>query len=138
MQSTYTKLYRKIDYKRNKDGVPATVAGIEYDPIRSAFIALLHYRDGEKRYIISPLGLKVGQVVISGERVEPDLGNAMPLKSMPLATKFIALSYSLVRAGSWCAQRADRRGCWPRKASRPPSCCLQVKCASCRRSVGQL
>src|ERR1035437_8287214 len=87
MQRSYAKLYRIIDYKRNKDGVPAKVAGIEYDPIRSAFIALLHYQDGEKRYILCPLGFKVGQVVISGERVEPDVGNAMPLKSMPLSTQ---------------------------------------------------
>jgi large subunit ribosomal protein L2 len=87
MQSSYAKQYRVIDYRRDKDDVPAVVAGIEYDPIRSAFIALLHYKDGEKRYILAPLNLKVGQTVISGERVEPDVGNAMPLKSMPLATE---------------------------------------------------
>jgi large subunit ribosomal protein L2 len=87
MQSTYAKLYRVIDYRRDKDNIPAVVAGIEYDPIRSAFIALLHYKDGEKRYILAPLNLKVGTTVISGERVEPDVGNAMPLKSMPLATE---------------------------------------------------
>ncbi|HEY3319977.1 MAG TPA: 50S ribosomal protein L2 [Planctomycetota bacterium] len=87
MESAYPKIYRQIDYKRNKDGIPAKVAAIEYDPIRSAFIALLHYKDGEKRYIIAPLNLKVGQTVISGDRVEPDVGNAMPLKNMPLSTQ---------------------------------------------------
>lgn len=87
MESTYTKQYRIIDYRRNKDGIPAKVAAIEYDPIRSAFIALLFYQDGEKRYILAPLGLKAGQTVISGDRVEPDVGNAMPLKNMPLSTQ---------------------------------------------------
>ncbi len=87
MESAYVKQYRVIDYKRNKDGVPAKVAAIEYDPIRSAFIALLHYQDGEKRYILSPLNIKVGQTLISGDRVEPDVGNAMQLKNMPLGTQ---------------------------------------------------
>jgi len=87
MQSSYTKQYRIIDYKRNKDGIPAKVAAIEYDPIRSAFIALLFYKDGEKRYILAPLGLKVGSTIVSGDRVEPDVGNAMPMKNMPLSTQ---------------------------------------------------
>src|SRR3954464_12565132 len=64
MESTYTKQYRVIDYKRNKDTCPAKVAAIEYDPNRSAFIALLHYTDGEKRYILAPLNLKVGQMIV--------------------------------------------------------------------------
>ncbi|HHT9133312.1 MAG TPA: 50S ribosomal protein L2 [Candidatus Avalokitesvara rifleensis] len=76
--------YRIIDFKRNKDDVPAKVASIEYDPNRSARIALLHYRDGEKRYIIAPEGLKVGDAIASGEKVEPKIGNAMPLKNIPL------------------------------------------------------
>ena len=80
------RFYRLIDFKRNKDGVPAKVAGIEYDPCRSCFVALLHYVDGEKRYILCPQGLKAGQTVISGESVEPDVGNAMPLQSMPLGS----------------------------------------------------
>lgn len=81
-----TRLYRKIDFKRTKDGVPAKVAGIEYDPNRSSFIALLHYADGEKRYILCPNGLAVGTTVVSGAQVEPDVGNAMPLRGMPLGT----------------------------------------------------
>lgn len=81
-----TRFYRKIDFKRTKDGVPAKVAGIEYDPNRSSFIALLHYADGEKRYILCPHGLSVGTTVLSGQQVEPDVGNAMPLRNMPLGT----------------------------------------------------
>ena len=78
------KLYRIIDFKRDKDGVPAQVAAIEYDPNRNANIALLHYADGEKRYILAPKGLEVGARVSSGERVEPEVGNSMPLKNIPL------------------------------------------------------
>lgn len=78
--------YRVIDFLRKKDGVPAKVASIQYDPNRSARIALLNYVDGEKRYIISPDGLKVGAMVESGESAPPSVGNAMPLKSIPLGT----------------------------------------------------
>ncbi|MBL8291290.1 MAG: 50S ribosomal protein L2 [Bryobacterales bacterium] len=78
--------YRIIDFKRDKDGVPAKVAAIEYDPNRSARIALLHYVDGEKRYILAPVGLKVGQTVKSGTDVDILVGNAMPLKNIPAGT----------------------------------------------------
>ncbi len=82
----HKRRYRLIDFKRNKFDVPATVKAIEYDPNRSANIALLYYKDGEKRYIIAPANLKVGQTVVAGESVEPAVGNAMPLKSIPLGT----------------------------------------------------
>jgi large subunit ribosomal protein L2 len=82
----HKKAYRIIDFKRNKKGVPATVATIEYDPNRSAFIALLNYADGEKRYIIAPQGLQVGAKIESGDAVAPELGNALMLKNMPLGT----------------------------------------------------
>ncbi|WP_206830601.1 50S ribosomal protein L2 [Alicyclobacillus fructus] len=82
----HKRMYRIIDFKRNKDGVPAKVATIEYDPNRSARIALLHYLDGEKRYIIAPHGLKVGDVVMSGEDVDIRVGNALPLRSIPVGT----------------------------------------------------
>ena len=82
----HKKAYRIIDFKRNKNEIPATVATIEYDPNRTAFIALLHYADGEKRYIIAPQGLQVGATVISGDAVAPDLGNALQMKNMPLGT----------------------------------------------------
>ena len=79
-------MYRIIDFKRDKKDVPATVASIEYDPNRTAFIALLHYVDGEKRYIIAPQGLTVGMTVFSGDSVVPEVGNALMLKFMPLGT----------------------------------------------------
>ncbi len=82
----HKRSYRIIDFKRNKDGVAARVAAIEYDPNRSARIALLHYLDGEKRYILAPKGLVVGDTVQSGEKVEVKAGNAMPLGSIPLGT----------------------------------------------------
>jgi large subunit ribosomal protein L2 len=78
--------YRRIDFKRDKHDVPARVATIEYDPNRSARIGLLHYRDGEKRYILMPHGLKVGDIIVSGPTVEARVGNALPLGSMPLGT----------------------------------------------------
>ncbi len=82
----HKRRYRLIDFKRNKDGVPAKVVSIEYDPNRSARIALLQYMDGEKRYILAPSGLKVGQKVMSGEGAEIEAGNALPLKKIPLGT----------------------------------------------------
>jgi large subunit ribosomal protein L2 len=82
----HVKKYRIIDFKRDKKGIPATVAHIEYDPNRSARIALLHYKDGEKRYIIAPQQLQVGQMVMSGSEAEVQPGNAMPLASVPLGT----------------------------------------------------
>jgi large subunit ribosomal protein L2 len=82
----HKKQYRIIDFKRNKSGVPATVKTIEYDPNRTAFIALLHYADGDKRYIIAQNGLQVGQTIISGEGATPDVGNTMLLSDIPLGT----------------------------------------------------
>ena len=80
------RLYRIIDFKRNKPGVPAKVAHIEYDPNRSARIALLHYRDGEKRYILCPNGLKQGDIIVSGPEADIRTGNALPLSSIPVGT----------------------------------------------------
>ena len=83
----HKKKYRIIDFKRNKFGVDAKVVSIEYDPNRTAFIALVQYTDGEKRYIIAPAGLKVEQVIVSGqENIAPEIGNAMPLSQIPLGT----------------------------------------------------
>src|SRR5688572_18038473 len=82
----HKKKYRVIDFKRNKTGMQATVLSIEYDPNRSSFIALVEYTDGEKRYIIAPQGLQVGFKVISGNEVDPEIGNALQLKFMPLGT----------------------------------------------------
>lgn len=82
----HKKQYRLIDFKRDKQNIPATVKAIEYDPNRSAFIALLIYADGEKRYILAPQGLQVGATVVSGDQVAPEVGNALILKNMPLGT----------------------------------------------------
>ena len=83
----HKKKYRIVDFKRNKFGVEAKVVSIEYDPNRTAFIALVQYTDGEKRYIIAPAGLKVDQVIVSGqENIAPEIGNAMPLSQIPLGT----------------------------------------------------
>lgn len=77
------RIYRRIDFKRRKDGVPGTVQGIEYDPNRSCHIALIQYEDGEKRYILAPEGLRVGEILESGTSVEPKVGNTMPLANIP-------------------------------------------------------
>ena len=82
----HKRRYRIIDFKRNKVGVPATVASIEYDPNRTAFIALLNYQDGEKRYVVAQSGLKVGQNIVSGDKVAPEIGNCMLLENIPLGT----------------------------------------------------
>lgn len=82
----HKKRYRIIDFKRDRKDIPAEVKTIEYDPNRTAFIALVQYTDGEKRYVVAQNGLKVGQTIISGEKVAPEIGNAMPLSSIPLGT----------------------------------------------------
>lgn len=82
----HKRAYRIIDFKRDKDGIPATVKTIEYDPNRSARIALLFYADGEKRYIIAPNGLEIGMKLLSGEKAAPEIGNTLPLKNIPIGT----------------------------------------------------
>src|SRR5947199_8152945 len=93
------RLYRKIDFKRRKDGVPAKVAHIEYDPNRSAYIALLHYADGEKRYLLAPQRLRVGMTVQSGTNVDVRVGNSLPLASMPAAPALHNLELTPGRGG---------------------------------------
>jgi large subunit ribosomal protein L2 len=142
MQSTVTKLWRRIDYKRNKDGVEAKVAGIEYDPNRSAFIALLHYKDGEKRYMLAPVGLKVGQKVISGDRVEPDVGNAMQLKNIPPSTAIHNIEMQpgrggqLVRAAGGEARLLARDG--GKATIVLPSGEVRYVPEECRATIGQV
>ncbi|MCA8961526.1 MAG: 50S ribosomal protein L2 [Planctomycetes bacterium] len=110
------KRYRLIDFKRTKDGIPAKVAHIEYDPNRTARIALLHYVDGEKRYILAPRGLQVGETIESGESVEPKTGNCMPLRGIPngLAVHNIELvpgeGGKLVRSAGMSAQLLGKEG----------------------------
>jgi large subunit ribosomal protein L2 len=86
MGGGHKKMYRIIDFKRNKKDIPATVASIEYDPNRTAFIALLNYADGEKRYILAPQGLQVGGSIIAGDAVAPEVGNSLQMKNIPLGT----------------------------------------------------
>jgi len=112
----HERLYRKIDFKRDKPGIPARVAAIEYDPNRSANIALLHYLDGEKRYIIAPAGLKLGDRVQSGDDAEIRTGNALALAKIPLGTVLHAIESKpgkgaqLVRAAGMGAQLMAREG----------------------------
>lgn len=105
----HKRRYRIVDFKRDKYGIEGTVKSIEYDPNRSAFIALLSYADGEKRYIIAPQGVEVGQKLISGPEVAPEVGNALPLGKIPLGTVIHAIELQPGRgatiarsAGSWC------------------------------------
>ncbi len=108
--------FRVIDFKREKDGVPAVVKTIEYDPNRSARIALLFYADGEKRYIIAPNGLEVGQTVLSGVDAAPEIGNALPLQNIPLGTIVHNIELNpgqgaaLVRSAGTFAQLTSREG----------------------------
>lgn len=112
----HKKRYRIIDFKRDKDGVPATVKQIEYDPNRTAFIALLAYADGEKRYVIAQSGLKVGDQLLSGKEAGPELGNALFLSDMPLGTVICNIELRpgqgavLARGAGCCAQLVARDG----------------------------
>jgi large subunit ribosomal protein L2 len=112
----HKKQYRIIDFKRNKDGIAATVKTIEYDPNRSARIALLIYADGEKRYILAPHGLKVGQKVLSGTGSSPDIGNALPLGEIPLGSMIHNIEMqpgkgaSICRSAGTSAQLSARDG----------------------------
>ncbi|MFT4072268.1 MAG: 50S ribosomal protein L2 [Dysgonamonadaceae bacterium] len=112
----HKRKYRIIDFKRNKDGVPATVKSIEYDPNRSARIALLYYADGAKTYIIAPNGLKVDQTVVSGADVAPEVGNALPLANIPIGTVVHNIELrpgqgaKIVRSAGTFAQLTSREG----------------------------
>ncbi len=110
----HKKMYRVIDFKRDKKDIPATVKTIEYDPNRSAFIALVNFIDGEKRYIIAPQGLQVGATILSGDTIAPELGNALMLKNMPLGTTVHNVEMQpgqggkLVRSAGASAQLANK------------------------------
>lgn len=112
----HKRRYRLIDFKRNKDGVPGKVATIEYDPNRSANIALIHYVDGEKRYILAPNGLKVGTMIMSGPDADIRPGNALPLKNIPVGTVIHNIEMKpgrggqLVRAAGTSAQLLGKEG----------------------------
>ena len=134
--------YRVVDFRRNKDGVPAKVAHIEYDPNRSARIALLHYADGEKRYILAPQGVKVGQTLVSGKNVEPQVGNSMPLGDIPVGLEIhnielgVGRGGQLVRsAGGW-AQLQAKEGA--HAIVKLPSEELRMVNLTCRATIGRI
>ena len=138
----HKRLYRIIDFKRTKDNVPAKVATLEYDPNRSARIALLHYADGEKRYILAPNGLKVGDTVTSGPEADIKTGNALPLKNMPVGTIIhniemkIGKGGQMVRSAGASAQLMAKEG--NHALLRLPSGELRKVHINCRATIGQV
>jgi len=138
----HKRRYRRIDFRREKVGVPAKVSAVEYDPNRSAHIALLHYRDGEKRYILAPAGVKVGDLLESGPGAEIRPGNTLPLANIPLGTVVHAIEMKpgkgaqLVRAAGGSAQLMAREG---RYASlRMPSGEHRMIHVNCQATIGQV
>jgi large subunit ribosomal protein L2 len=136
------KLYRIIDFKRTKDAIPAKVATLEYDPNRSARIALLNYRDGEKRYILAPLGLKVGDVVESGPAADIKTGNCLPIKNIPVGTVIHNIELrpgqggKLVRSAGGSAQLMAKEDEYAQV--RMPSGEVRKILVVCRATIGQL
>lgn len=134
--------YRIIDFKRNKDGIPAKVASIQYDPNRSANIALLNYADGEKRYILAPLGLSVGDVVLSGKDADIKVGNTLPLENIPVGTLVHNVELhpnkggQLVRSAGNAAQLMAKEGRYA--TLRLPSGEMRYVLIGCRATVGQV
>lgn len=138
----HKRLYRVIDFKRNKDGVPAKVATIEYDPNRSARIALLNYADGEKRYILAPNGLKVGDVIMNGPEADIKVGNALPIINIPVGTQIhnielkIGKGGQIVRSAGTSAQLMAKDGDYA--LLRMPSSELRKVHINCRATIGQV
>jgi large subunit ribosomal protein L2 len=132
--------FRSVDFRRNKDGVPAKVAHIEYDPNRSARIALLHYVDGEKRYILSPQGLRVGDRLMSGEGAEVRPGNALPLRNIPVGTVIHAVELKpsggakMARSAGTSVQLVAKEGRYA--TLRLPSGEMRLVEAACRATIG--
>jgi len=136
------KIYRIIDFKRNKDGIPAKVATIEYDPNRNCFISLLHYSDGEKRYILAPQGIKVAEKVESGQSCEPKVGNAMALESIPAGIEIHNIELTagqggkLVRGAGGTARIVAKEGDWVTIVL--PSGEMRMLRKECRATIGRL
>jgi large subunit ribosomal protein L2 len=138
----HKRRYRIIDWRRDKDGVPARVAAIEYDPNRSARLALLHYADGEKRYVLAPVGVRVGDSLISGEGADIRPGNCLPLKAIPLGTVIHNVELKPGRgaqvirsAGSW-GQLMAKEGKYAQ--IRMPSGEVRMMTLECRATIGQV
>ena len=138
----YKKKYRIIDFKRNKDGIPATVASIEYDPNRTANIALLNYADGEKKYIIAPVGLKVGDKVMNGAEADIKVGNCLPLENIPVGTEvhnielYPGKGAQMVRSAGNSAQLMAKEGKYA--TLRLPSGEMRMVPIICRATIGQV
>ncbi len=136
------RLYRKIDFKRRKDGIPAKVAAIEYDPNRSAYIALLHYLDGEKRYILAPNRLTVGMMVASGEDAPIDVGNALPLRRIPTGTVVHNVELQAGRGGQLARSAGTGVQLMAKEGGmatlRLPSGEMRMVRAECRATVGTI
>ncbi len=138
----HKRQYRLIDFKRIKDGIPAKVATIEYDPNRSARIALLHYADGEKKYILAPVGLEVGMTVVSGQDADIKVGNALPLKNIPLGTMVHNIELhpkaggQIVRSAGTAAQLMAKEGKYAH--IRMPSGEMRLVLQECRATIGQV
>jgi large subunit ribosomal protein L2 len=138
----HKRLYRIIDFKRDKTGIPAKVASIEYDPNRSAHIALLNYVDGEKRYILAPTGMKVGQTVLSGPEADIIAGNALPLRNIPLGTEVHNIELrpgkggQMARSAGSRAQLVAKEGDWAQL--RLPSGEIRRVKIECMATIGQV
>ncbi|HTP24704.1 MAG TPA: 50S ribosomal protein L2 [Anaeromyxobacteraceae bacterium] len=138
----HKRRYRQIDWRREKDGVPAKVVAIEYDPNRSARIALLHYRDGEKRYILAPVGIAVGDVLVSGEGVDIRPGNALPVKSIPVGTVIHNVETQpgsggqMIRSAGSFGQLMAKEGA--HAMVRMPSGEVRKVLQECKATIGQL
>ncbi|MHC4497492.1 MAG: 50S ribosomal protein L2 [Planctomycetota bacterium] len=136
------RIYRVIDFRRDKDGIPARVATLEYDPNRNCFISLLHYADGEKRYILAPLGMKVGDQVVSGDSCEPKVGNAMSLMSIPAGLDIHNIEMTagqggkLVRGAGGAARIVAKEGDWVTVVL--PSGEMRMVRRECRATIGRL
>ena len=138
----HKRRYRLIDWKRDKDGVPAKVATIEYDPNRSARIALLHYADGEKRYILAPKGIAVGQMLMSGPTAEPRVGNAMKLKDIPLGLIVHNVELKAGRGGQLARSAGTQVQLAARESGKAtlilPSGEMRIVSEECRATIGQV
>jgi len=138
----HKRMFRIIDFKRDKDGIPARVASVEYDPNRSSRIALLNYADGEKRYIIAPVGLGIGQTVVSGPEADIKVGNCLPLRNIPLGTMVHNIELypkgggQLVRSAGTSAQLMAKEG--KHANIRMPSGEMRLVLQECRATIGQV
>jgi large subunit ribosomal protein L2 len=138
----HRRLIRQVDFKRDKDGVAAKVVAIEYDPNRSARLALLHYRDGDKRYILAPAGIKIGATLMSGEQADIRVGNALPISAIPVGAQIHNVELSPGRGGQICrgagasAQLIAKEGKFA--TLRLPSGEMRMVYVGCRATIGQV